>query len=134
MIEKGKERARKVKERFYPKLPAKPLPLRLPIEAYAGSYHHPGYQTIDVYMDKAKGILRADRVEVTWPEHLTFEHVSGEYFVIRSDWDGDFGAYFPETYAAEFRIGADGAVESLGITWEEKMEGEKIWLQRVQKG
>lgn len=79
--------------------------------------------------------LRADRIEQTLPQQLAFEHVSGDYFVVRAKHISDFGALFPDVYPAEFRIGTDGKVKEVGIGWEEAMMGtkeEKIWLKRVQ--
>jgi hypothetical protein len=36
------------KPRLYPRLPKDPLPLSLPTAAYAGTYRHPAYQTLEV--------------------------------------------------------------------------------------
>ena len=69
---------------------------------------------------------------MTWEQKLLFEHVSGEFFVARSKAYVDFGALYDEVYLVEFRIGADGKVEEVGVAWEESMDGEKIWLRRVE--
>lgn len=63
-------------------------------------------------------------------EQLTFEHVSGDFFVARSKHLEDFGVLFDDIYPVEFRIGANGSVAAVGIRWEESMGEEKIWLQR----
>ena len=57
--------------------------------------------------------------------------MSGEFFLITSKIVGDFNALFPETYPAEFKVGADGTVREVGIRWEKEMGEEKIWLKRV---
>lgn len=75
-------------------------------------------------------MLRADRSDTTWPEYMSFEHVSSDYFLIKSEHQGDYGAFFPEVYPAEFRVGMDGKPYALGVGWEKEMEG-KIWLERV---
>jgi hypothetical protein len=62
---------------------------------------------------------------------MSFEHVSGEYFLITSKFMGDLNALFPEIYPAEFRVGVDGEVKQVGIRWEEQMGEDKIWLTRV---
>ncbi|PYI07577.1 beta-lactamase/transpeptidase-like protein [Aspergillus sclerotiicarbonarius CBS 121057] len=106
------------------------LPTLLPLEQYTGTYVHPGYQTVKIYLDQSEGVLRADRDFTTWPEFLRFKHVNGEHFLIVADHVGDMGALFPEIYAAEFRIGEKGKPVALGVAWEKTME-EKIWLTRV---
>ena len=80
--------------------------------------------------------MRADRTDQILPQQLAFEHVSGEYFIVKSKHVEDFGALFPDVYPAEFRIGADGKVSEVGIGWEKEMLGkeeEKIWLRRVEE-
>lgn len=120
---------------FYPKLPSQPLPLTLDLSDYVGKYFHPGYRTVSIYLDsKSKpSQLRADRDEVTFPEYFSFEHVSGNYFLIRVDGTGDFTALYPTIYPAEFKIGSDGKPSALGIRWEKQMGDEKIWLERVKE-
>ncbi|KAH8700965.1 beta-lactamase/transpeptidase-like protein [Talaromyces proteolyticus] len=117
-------------QRFYPNLPSPTLPTAVSLQKYTGTYFHPGYQKVDIYLDKSSGVLRADREDTTWPEYMSFEHVSGEYFVIKSEHEGDYGAFFPETYPAEFRVGTDGNPYELGIGWNKQMK-EKIWLKRI---
>lgn len=73
---------------------------------------------------------------MTCSQELTFEHASGDYFVVIAKHLGDFGALFPDVYPAEFRIGVDGKVSEVGVGWEEEMLGrkegeEKIWLRRI---
>jgi len=128
-IGEGKERAAKAVERFYPNLPETRQPCSLPLSDFAGTYSHPGYQTMNIYL--GENGLKADRTETTWPEHMEFEHVTRDFFVITSNWRGDFAAYYPDKYPAEFRIGAANKVSEVGIGWEASMGNEKIWLKRV---
>jgi hypothetical protein len=141
-IEGGIEEAATAKEYFYPNLPEPIQPCSLPLKAYAGSYHHPGYQTLKIYIDanaeraleERAGnpvLFRADRTEVTIPEHMAFEHINKDYFLIRSSWFGDFAAWFPDVNPAEFRLGADGKVSEIGIRWEPRLGDRKIWLKKV---
>ena len=117
--------------KYHPSLPSPTLPTTLPLSAYAGSYSHPGYQTVTLYIEEAANgdvpRLRADRSFTTFPQVLSFEHVSGEYFVVNNVQEG---LLVPNVYPAEFRLGADGRVADLGIGWEEEMKGERIWLKR----
>ncbi|OOF96712.1 hypothetical protein ASPCADRAFT_514954 [Aspergillus carbonarius ITEM 5010] len=111
-------------------VPSEPVvPASLPVEKYAGTYVHPGYQTVKIYFDPSEGVLRADRDRMTWAEFLKFKHVNGEHFLIVAKHIGDLGALFPEVYAAEFRIGEKGMPTALGVAWEETMK-EKIWFTR----
>lgn len=117
---------------FYPSLSLPHLPTTLPLSAYPGTYTHPGYQTLIIYLDQAENILRADRKNTTWPEDLSFEHVSRDYFVVRSVREGDIGAFVPSVYPAEFVIGVDGLPKMVGVGFEEAMGKEgRIWFKRV---
>ncbi|KAJ5955380.1 beta-lactamase/transpeptidase-like protein [Penicillium viridicatum] len=120
LVEQEKQRvADKVKYR-----PPIVLPLTLPLDEYAGTYAHAGYNDITVYF--SKGILHADRKDMTWPETIRFQHVTGEHFLMLSTHNEDFGAFCPEVYDAEFRISIQGKPWTLGIAWERAMGGEKI--------
>lgn len=76
------------------------LPLTLPLDEYAGTYAHAGYKDITVYFSES--VLHADRKEMTWPETIRFQHVTGEHFLMLSAHNEDFGAFCPEVYDAEF--------------------------------
>ncbi|OJJ44925.1 hypothetical protein ASPZODRAFT_134350 [Penicilliopsis zonata CBS 506.65] len=137
LLERGKHEAATAIARFYPSLPSPPLPTTLPLSLYTGTYLHPGYGSVTLYLDETGSsegggssvILRADRNQNTWPEILRFQHVSGDFFVAVSEHDGDYGAIYPSVYPAEFRVGAAGKVIALGVGWEKEMGEEKIWFK-----
>lgn len=129
-VEKEKNKFKNAAQRFFPSIPSPALPPTTPLTEYEGTYWHPGYQYLTVYLDTSTSTLRADRADITWPEYIRFEHVSGDYFVAVAKHTEDLGAFAPETYGTEFRIGADGKPCALGIGWEEMMT-EKIWLKRI---
>lgn len=129
-VEKEKNKFKNAAQRFFPSLPSPPLPPTASLAAYEGTYWHPGYQYLTVYLDSSTSTLRADRVDITWPEYISFKHVSGDYFVAIAKHTEGFGALAPSTYAAEFRISADGKPCALGMGWEEMMT-EKVWLRRI---
>ncbi|KAJ5225737.1 hypothetical protein N7468_006962 [Penicillium chermesinum] len=106
------------------------LPPALPLAAYAGTYYHPGYRCVTVYLS-SEGVLRAGRRDMTWPEQITLQHVTGEHFLMLSNHNEDFGAFCPEVYDAEFRVSVEGRPWALGISWERAMGGEKIWFERT---
>jgi hypothetical protein len=83
-----------------------------------------------IYLDESTQKLRADRENVSWPEHFTFEHVSGDYFLITSQHVGDFGALYPTMYKAAFRVGENGKPAEVGLDWEKEMKTDMIWLTR----
>lgn len=128
-VKREAEKFNNAVQRFYPSLPSPTLPTTLPLSAYAGTYSHLGYQTVTLYLDEGNGIasLRADRTSTTWVQFLSFEHVSGEHFLMTASM---YGFSQKTAYPAEFRIGADGRPAELGIGWEVEMKGEKIWFQR----
>ncbi len=118
------------------------MPPTFPLSSYTGTYHHPGYKTLTIYLAPPDPLsnasinartytLRADRSETILCEQLTFEHVSGEFFIAKSKHLEDFGVLFDDVYPVVFRIGPDGRVVAVGIRWEESMGEEKIWMQRV---
>ncbi|KAI2838440.1 hypothetical protein CBS147343_9092 [Aspergillus niger] len=111
------------------KVPKHVISHSLDLQEYVGTYVHPGYQTVEIYLDRSKNTLRADRDRTTWPEYLSFKHVNGEHFLAISEHVGDLGAFFPDVYAAEFRIGEKGKPSALGVAWEKTMK-EKIWFTR----
>lgn len=119
---------------FYPSLPSPRHPPTLPLSAYAGTYIHPGYQSITItFNPKSPETLHADRSFTTWPEpHLNFAHVSGNYFIIRSGYEGRLDPIEPCVYPAEFVVGVDGKPQKVGIGYEEEMGKEgRIWFERV---
>lgn len=134
-IDRTKSKYQNAISHFYPSLPSPALPSTLPLSAYAGTYTHPGYQslTITINPKAGPGTLHADRSFITWSEpNLIFSHVSGNNFIIYSSHHGDLGAFAPSVYPAEFAIGADGKPARLGIGYEEEMGKEgRIWFERV---
>lgn len=135
MIDRQKSKTKNAITSFYPSLPSPRLPPTLPLSAYAGTYKHPGYQSLTITFSSSSDsqTLHADRSFTTWSEpHLTFSHVSGDYFIIRSEHKGDFGAFVPSMYPAEFVVGVDGTAQKLGIGYEEEMGKDgRIWFERV---
>ncbi|PWY88168.1 penicillin-binding protein [Aspergillus heteromorphus CBS 117.55] len=113
---------------FYPDLPSPPLPgPTLAIEAYSGTYWHDAYGRLDLSIDGTGTKLHADRTNCTNTCSLTFENVTGNYFIIRLLVVG------AETVLpAEFSVDPDGKPRSVGIGWEPTMGIEKkIWMRKV---
>jgi hypothetical protein len=112
-------------EELFPNLPQVPIPLALPLEAYAGEYEHAGYGTLNVeYKD---GKLQVDATDRTWRFMLSPEHVSGEFFVAERF---DVDTHNRDTMRAHFRLGVDGRARSLGVGFVEEMENGMIWFER----
>ncbi|CRL27667.1 Peptidase S12, Pab87-related, C-terminal [Penicillium camemberti] len=108
LIEQGKQR---VADKVNYRPPIVPPPM-LHLDEYTGTYTHAGYKDIAVYLER--GVLRADRKDITWPETIRFQHVTGEHFLMLSTHNEDFGAFCPEVYDAEFRISIQGKPWTLG--------------------
>lgn len=131
-------------DKYYPDRPKHSIPPALPLEAYAGTYFHPGYLNFTLELvgpgqetKRAGAALTAERPDATWPSYNEFEHVSGEYWMIFMSTlkqpAGVIGEYAP----AQFRIGADGRADALGVTWismdfsgEDTIEGQ-VWFDRI---
>lgn len=132
-------------DKYYPDRPEHSIPPVLPLEAYAGTYFHPAYLNFtleladpDKKTNRARASLTATRPDATWPSYNEFEHVSGEYWMIfmytLDQPAGVIGEYAP----AQFRIGADGKADALGVTWismdfsgEDNIEG-LVWFERIE--
>ena len=114
------------KEDMYPELPDPPLPTTLELSAYAGRYFHPGW---GIHVVEVKdGMLQIDCRDRTWKYILTLTHASSEFFVAELAFTFDTRERF--NLRAEFKIGADCAVTSMGIEYIEELDGEKIWFER----
>ena len=120
------EAAPKTREQLYPKLPDVSIPLSLPLSAYAGEYRDMGYGSL--FISHLDGGLKIDATDRTWRFTLTFEHVSGEFFVVELL---DIDTLDVRRMRAEFRLDANGTVKNLGIGFLEGMKHPLIWFQRV---
>lgn len=126
--EKDEEEGKpKTVEELYPEVPDPPLPLSLPVERYAGAYHHPGFETWVV--EVKDGNLEIDGTDRTWRSKWTFTHVSGEFFTLERR---DVDTRWKGLLRAAFKIGDDGSVAEVGLPLVEEMEPELIWLKRVK--
>lgn len=83
-------------------------------------------------MFEANGTLHVSRPRVGYNIEMDLEHVSGEYFIAHLDSPDTPGLTFLYSVAAEFRVGSDGVVGSLGLAVEEEMGVQgRIWFERV---
>ena len=73
-----------------------------------------------------------------WPISISFQHISGEYFLAYFRFYTAEARNAPDDYEtatdglskAEFRLGEDGKVKELGIMLEQEMGGAKIWFKK----
>jgi CubicO group peptidase (beta-lactamase class C family) len=130
------------RDRLFPDAPKQSIPPTLAFLEYTGQYRHPAYQSITLELapemsqsnSATPPVFTAEVYNRTFAHALFFEHVSGEYFLVRNYFlvDQQLPLFDPvEVYKAEFRIGASGQVEQLGITYEPKMGDEMIWFEKV---
>jgi CubicO group peptidase (beta-lactamase class C family) len=103
-----------------------PESLGIPLENLAGTYHNAGYK--DLVLQTKDGKLVADCNDRCFPFVLTFEHLTGdEFIVIKLDsWVHD-----REKLRGKARIEGSQVV-SVGVDLEEDLEGHLIWFDRVQ--
>ncbi|KAJ9602980.1 hypothetical protein H2200_012760 [Cladophialophora chaetospira] len=116
----------KAYKELYPKTPNPPIPLTLPLPAYAGSYQHKGYGALTVNMRDAK--LEIDAMDRTYRFKLFLTHISGEFFVAERR---DVDSRDKEIVQAAFRLNVDGAVAYFGVALIPGRDKELIWFRRV---
>ncbi|KAL9030862.1 MAG: hypothetical protein Q9196_001061 [Gyalolechia fulgens] len=126
---------------LYPDAPSGPhaIPLALPLRKYTGVYHNDGYRNLTITLPESRhGNRLRSLVDRTWAFVFDFEHVSGEYFVVKGYPDLP-GATLASTdplevllLKAEFRLGEDGEVAAFGINLEPRMDGQKIWFSKSE--
>lgn len=133
-IDTGRKEVENSRERLFPHAPEpdQRLPHGLPLDAYAGSYYHPGYR--DLTFDVVDGKLHTE-ANRTWAFALDLEHVSGEFFVAFVH--GVAGSLTESItnmmgLKTEFRLGVSKTVEAVGFGMEPTMEDELIWFSKVQ--
>ncbi|KAE8375543.1 beta-lactamase/transpeptidase-like protein [Aspergillus bertholletiae] len=123
IMEKRFESIDEAKKRLFPSLLARSLPPSLPLHAYTGTYHHPGYGII--VLGVKGGQLQADLSDRVEAMTIHLEHVVGEFFVARV-----CTVTSSECFRAEFHIDSAGTAQKLGIELEPALGGRMIWFGR----
>jgi hypothetical protein len=95
------------------------------VHKYAGTYSHPGYQTIDLVVKG--GTLHTSVLDRTWAFTLDLEHVSGEHFICHFV---TLHLGSKEAIKAEFSKGANRKAEKLRLDFEEGVK--KIEFSRIE--
>ncbi|RAK89625.1 penicillin-binding protein [Aspergillus costaricaensis CBS 115574] len=113
--------------RLYPDLKMR-LPHSLSLGAYTGTYAHPGYGEFEVC--EKSGKLVVDLRDRVGSCSMRFEHVSGEFFVVKY-YNPEAEAVGPDYTKAEFYVDEQGVPKSLGLDLESVL-GEKIWFRRME--
>ena len=160
LFRKEVTKIRHPRKELFPRAPSRSesIPLSLPIEAYTGIYSNPGYENVSIGLASKPSssfpeALRQSTLGTSssgatkylksatyskWSSVLEFEHVSGNFFIIRAHFDLDVkevdysDPFYIQTFKAEFRIGEDGKVSELGALLEPAMGEEKIWFRKVE--
>ncbi|KAF1844311.1 beta-lactamase/transpeptidase-like protein [Cucurbitaria berberidis CBS 394.84] len=103
-----------------------PEVLGVPIHSLAGKYYNAGYKGLVLEMKEGK--LVADCNDRCWPFVLTFSHLPGGNFAVKSEsvWGGD-----TKMMKAEFRIEEGRKVESVGVNFVEEIQGHLTWFDKV---
>ena len=141
MVEEMNAQMKIGRAELYPNAPKDPIPLSLPLKAYAGAYTSAGYGTVNLTVDKMddqsplsnepSDRLRAAVFDRVWPMIVEFEHVSGEYFlghVYKPLTDGT--KTLQAVTKAQFKVNDGAQVAELGILIEPAMGQDLIWFIR----
>lgn len=75
-----------------------------------------------------------------YPISMTFQHISGEYFLLYIRWFSTEAWTGPDHFEsgtdmvtkAEFRLGEDGQVKEMGVFVEPEMGEHKIWFRKAR--
>jgi CubicO group peptidase (beta-lactamase class C family) len=120
----AQEEDKEVKPEF--EKPENSEPLGAALEEIVGTYHDAGYKDLIIGMKDGK--LVADCTDRCFPFMLTFEHLTGNKFVVdrRYTWDTLKGKL-----RGEVRV-EQGKVTSVGVELEEDVEGGLIWFKRTE--
>lgn len=113
---------------LYPSTPSPPLPHALPLEAYAGYYHHPAYPSFNLDIVNGHPQLIIDNEIIA--AQVDLEHVSGEHWL--AVMMVLFTGQVVTKSRAEFRLNVEGRVTEFGVEFDGEMAalGEKIWFSR----
>ena len=168
------EMLRNGKRHLYPDAPQGKdwIPLSLSLESYAGvwpqldsslhtsylliheqTYTNDGYPALTLSINgtapshtpsQPQKVLHCLFQYEQYPISLSFQHISGEYFLIFVRWfstearraTDEFEFELDSLTKAEFRLGPDGQVEKVGMVLEPEMGDAKIWFKkaRARKG
>lgn len=124
------------------------IPHSLPLESYAGTYTNAGYPPLILTVNNSSISNTATESPVTlnsliqfeqYPLSLSFQHISGEYFLIYVRLFSTETEIAPDDNEietdglskAEFRLGEDGKVQELGVLLEPEMGEGKIWFKKT---
>lgn len=136
-------------EEYFPHRAQPPVSRALPLSAYTGTYHNPGYQSLVIQQSdndetttisrrrvlrKGEGSGRrelfAAHHDRVWKMDFEFEHVSGEHWLVYIDFKNTPNRLMHQYSKAQFRIGYDGKVEGVDI---EHTEGGSEGVIRYTK-
>ncbi|PWY88225.1 beta-lactamase/transpeptidase-like protein [Aspergillus heteromorphus CBS 117.55] len=107
------------------------LPHSLTLDSYTGTYTHPAYGTL--VLEIRHGGLFSDLTDRVIPRFMRFEHVSGEFFVVKY-FNPEAEDAGPEFIKVEFYVDGGGVVGRVGLDMEPALGGEKTWFARAGGG
>ncbi|KAI1078880.1 beta-lactamase/transpeptidase-like protein [Whalleya microplaca] len=125
-------------QELYPDRADPPLPRRLPLEDYLGTYFHPAYRNVKIELINTGGQkdgsgkatsppkpeLKAIRSDFEWQMIFKFQHVSGEFWAVIIDMLNTPNRLNGQLARAEFKIGVRGKVDALEMEFlEDGSEG-----------
>ncbi|MCJ1461124.1 hypothetical protein MMC28_011506, partial [Mycoblastus sanguinarius] len=146
------ENLRNGEDILYPNAPKgkHAVPLSLPLESYAGTYKNAGYPSLTLTVNssaysltgyESKSTLQCALQYEQWPIYISFQHISGEFFMVYVRAFSSRTRQAPDDYdpstdsvsKAQFILGEDGKVEGLGVQLDGEMGEAKIWFKKAMK-
>ncbi|KAK2593421.1 hypothetical protein QQS21_008872 [Conoideocrella luteorostrata] len=112
-------------DNLYPDRPSAPLPATVDTSQLVGAYYHPGFGPIRLREepdpnDSKRTVLKSDREEAEFSHGFTFQHVSGDHWIIYADM---YTAIMNTAFRSEFQIGVDGKPSGLKIEFPNRGAG-----------
>ena len=116
------------RHKLYPDAPPRPtVPLALPLEHYAGTYHNTGYGSMTWAVGRDPDGLTCTLDDRTWAHECVLEHVNGEHWIMTMSFLQD---PMKTVVRAETKIGFHGKVAAMGVAMEAAMPDTLIWFTR----
>lgn len=111
------------------------------------TYTNEGYPSLTLTINRTTPSSKSPRPQETlhcvlqyeqYPITMTFQHMSGEFFLLYIRWFSTEARIRPDDFEigtdmvtkAEFRLGEDGQVKDMGLLVEPEMGEDKIWFKK----
>lgn len=127
---------------WYPAIPHPAIPSSVPLESYAGTYHHPAYQNISIGLECAPKELEEESCRLkahleTENSYFSYagvlEHKSAEFWLAHLVRE-QMPALPQPCVRAQFAVDVEGSVTRFGLdlrSLDEEQDWSMVWFDRV---